>query len=136
KFLMDPTSGDLRVGSSQAIAGGLLAAILDRLSSQRPRIAFEVKLSDEGYDDLRKRNVDLIIGRLVDSKENDVNVEFLFEDLVYVVAGTNNPWTRRRNVTLKDLLHEPWTMPPLNSNVGALMVNAFRASGLPVPHLT
>jgi DNA-binding transcriptional LysR family regulator len=135
KFLSDPAAGDLRVGSSQAIAGGVLAAILDRLSAQRPRIAFEVKLGDEDYDDLRERNVDLMMGRLVDSKEDDVNIEVLFEDLLYVVAGTNNPWTRRRNVALKDLLHESWTMPPLNSNVGALMVNAFRASGLPVPHL-
>src|SRR6185369_14913774 len=47
----------------------------------------------------------------------------------------DNPLSRRRNVALKDLLHEPWTMPPLNSNAGALMVHAFRASGLPVPHL-
>src|SRR3954463_14780764 len=42
KFLSDPMAGELRIGSTQAIAGGLLAAILDRLSAQRPRIAFHV----------------------------------------------------------------------------------------------
>lgn len=136
KFLSDPESGELRVGSSPAIAGGLVAAILDRLSARRPGIAFEVKVADEDYYGLlRKRDVDLMMGRLATEKENDVNVEVLFRDLLYVVAGIDNPWTRRRNVALKDLVNEPWTMPPLNSNVGALMVDAFRASGLPVPHL-
>src|SRR5436190_15415776 len=38
KFLSNPMAGELRIGSTQAIAGGLLAAILDRLSAQRPRI--------------------------------------------------------------------------------------------------
>jgi DNA-binding transcriptional LysR family regulator len=138
RFLSDPTAGDLRIGSSQAIAGGLLAAILDRLSSQRPRIAFEVRLGDAAilpYHDLRERNVDLLFGRMEDSRDDDVNAEVLFEDPLYVVAGTNNQWTRRRHIALKDLLHEPWTMPPLSSNVGALMVHVFQASGLPVPHL-
>ena len=85
---------------------------------------------------MRERNVDLLIGRVVELKEDDVNVEVLFEDRLYVVAGANNPWTRRRKVALKDLVHESWTMPPLNSYVGALIVDAFRASGLAVPHLT
>ena len=64
-------------------------------------------------DDLRERNVDLLIGRVVELKEDDVNAEVLFEDRLYVVAGANNPWTRRRKIALKDLVHEPWTMPPL-----------------------
>ena len=81
KFLSDPDSGELRVGSSPAIAGGLVAAILDRLSAQRPGIAFEVKVADEDYYELlRKRGVDLMMGRLSAAKEDDLNVEVLFQD--------------------------------------------------------
>ena len=46
RFLLDPMAGELRIGSNHAMAGGLLPAVLDRLSSERPRIAFQVKLGD------------------------------------------------------------------------------------------
>src|SRR5215471_2185358 len=39
-FLLNPTEGELRIGSTQSIAGGLLPAVLDRLSSERPRLSF------------------------------------------------------------------------------------------------
>ena len=110
-FLLNPMAGELRIGSDGAIAGGLLAAVLDRLSSERPRIAFQVKLSDvtmPHYNDLRERNVDLLIGRLAEQKEDDVNAEVLFEDRLYVVAGTNSRWASLRKIALKDLVDEPW----------------------------
>jgi len=138
KFLSDPMAGELRIGCNQAIAGGFLTAVLDRLSSQRPRLAFHVKIGDAAklhYHDLRERNVDLLCGRGMELKEDDVNAEVLFEDHHYVVADANNPWTRRRKVALKDLVQEPWTMPPSDSYAGAIIVDAFRASGLALPHI-
>ena len=137
-FLLNPTKGELRIGSTQPIAGGLLPAVLDRLNSERPQIAFQVKLGDAAAlhnRDLRERKVDLLFGRVVDIEEDDVNAEVLFEDRLFVVAGANNPWTRRRKVTLNDLVHEPWTLPPLDSYAGALAVDAFKASGLATPHI-
>ncbi len=138
-FLLDPMAGELRVGSNHAIGGGLLPAVLDRLSSQRPRIMFRVKLGDEvvlHYHDLRERNVDLLLGRVLEPKEDDMNVEVLFGERLYIVAGANNPWTRRRKVALKELVQEPWAMLPADTYVGALIVEAFRASGLAVPRNT
>jgi len=138
-FLLNPTEGELRIGSTQSIAGGLLPAVLDRLSSERPRLSFQVKMGDAAmlhYRDLHERNVDLLFGRVVKSEEDDVNVEVLFEDRLFIVAGKNNPWTRRRRITLKDLVHEPWTIPPVDSYAGALVVDAFKASGLAPPQVT
>lgn len=138
-FLLDPMAGELRIGSNHAMAGGMLAAILDRLSAERPRVAFQVKLGDAAilhYHDLRERNVDLLFARLVELKEGDVNAEVLFEDRLYVVAGTNSRWARLRKITLKDLVDEPWVIPPPDYYVGALIVEAFKASGLATPHLT
>jgi DNA-binding transcriptional LysR family regulator len=137
-FLLNPTKGQLRIGSTEPIGGGLLPAVLDRLTSERPQIAFQVKLGDAATlqnRDLRERNVDLLFGRVVDMQEDDMNAEVLFEDRLFVVAGASNPCTRRRKVTLKDLVHEPWTMPPLDSYAGALAVEAFKASGLATPHI-
>jgi DNA-binding transcriptional LysR family regulator len=138
-FLLNPMAGELRIGSDGAIAGGLLAAVIDRLSSERPRIAFQVKLGDAAmlhYDDLRERNVDLLIRRLAEPKESDANAEVLFEDRLYVVAGINSRWARLHKITLKDLVDEPWAIPPLDYYVGSLIMEAFRASGLATPHFT
>src|ERR1700722_977649 len=127
KFMSDPMAGELRIGSTQAIAAGLLAAVLDRLSSQRTRIAFHVKLGDATtlhYHDLRAGNVELLFGRVAEPRGDDVKAEVLFEERLYVVASASNPWARRRKVTLKDLVQEPWTLPPPDSYVGGLIVDA------------
>ena len=138
KFLTDPTAGELRIGSTQGIANGVLVAILDRLSTQRPRLAFQVKVGDTAAlltHDLRERNIDLFFGRLWDIKEDDLNTEILFEEPFFVVAGINSRWARCRKLALKDLTGEAWALPPADSNAGALFREPFRASGLAIPHV-
>jgi DNA-binding transcriptional LysR family regulator len=137
KFLTDPTAGELRIGSTQGIAAGLLVVILDRLSSQR-RLSFQVTISDVAtllHHDLRERNIDLFFGRMPDVKDDDLNTEVLFEDPLFVVAGLNSRWTRCRKLALKDLVDEAWAMPPPDLSGGALFRDAFRASGLAIPHV-
>jgi DNA-binding transcriptional LysR family regulator len=137
KFLTDPTAGELRIGSTQGIAAGLLVVILDRLSSQR-RLSFQVTISDVAtllHHDLRERNIDLFFGRMPDVKDDDLNTEVLFEDPLFVVAGINSRWTRCRKLALKDLVDEAWAMPPPDLSGGALFRDAFRASGLAIPHV-
>src|SRR5215470_5115344 len=67
QFLADPTTGELRIGSSEPIAAGLLCAILDELSRRHKSLAFHVTLGtarDLRDSELRKHNIDLMIGRL------------------------------------------------------------------------
>jgi len=138
KFLTDPTVGELRIGSTQGIATGLLVAILDRLLTQRPRLAFQVRVSDTATllrHDLRERNIDLFFGQMLDIKEDDLNTEIFFEDPLFVVAGINSRWARCSKLALKDLIDEAWTLPPPDLNVGTLFRDAFRASGLAIPHV-
>jgi DNA-binding transcriptional LysR family regulator len=137
KFLTDPTAGELYIGSTQGIAGGLLVVILDRLSAQR-RLSFQVRVSDVAtllHHDLRERNIDLFFGRMPDVKDDDLNTEVLFGDPLFVVAGINSPWARCRKLALKDLVGEAWAMPPPDLSGGALFRDAFRASGLAIPHV-
>jgi DNA-binding transcriptional LysR family regulator len=42
EFLADPTTGELRIGTTEPMVAGILPAILDRLSRQHPRIGFHV----------------------------------------------------------------------------------------------
>ena len=66
EFLADPTAGELRIGSQESIAAGLLPAIIDRFSRQYPRVALHVAQAVFGtmlYRELRERTVDVVLGR-------------------------------------------------------------------------
>ena len=134
--LTDPAAGELRIGGTEPLVAGALAAALDKLCLRHPRVRFSVTMGDFDtllYHELLERKVDLIVGRIHGSPEETTQAKTLFHDQLFVTAGTNNPWSRRKKVRLHDLINEPWTLPPLNTPIGALMTEAFQASGLEVP---
>jgi DNA-binding transcriptional LysR family regulator len=57
----------------------------------------------------------------------------LFEEPLFVVAGLNSPWSRRRKIDLKELLSEPWTLPESANVAAALIADAFRSAGIAPP---
>ena len=138
EFLADPATGELRIGTTDPMTAGLLCAIVDRLIRQHPRLAFHVKLGDapDLQDrELRERDIDLIMGRL--SRQvpaaDDIEAEVLLEEQGFVVAGIQNPLTRRRKLTLPELIDECWTLPPPESYPGSLIAKAFQAYNLGYP---
>jgi DNA-binding transcriptional LysR family regulator len=136
-FIADPTAGELRIATTENMIGGLLPAVIDRISRQYPRIAFLVTQGSalEQFLELREREADLIIGRLPRSiEENDLDVQILFDDPFLVgTAAKNRRWDRRRRVELSDLIEEPWVLPWPNRYVGGLVADIFRANGLDIP---
>jgi DNA-binding transcriptional LysR family regulator len=137
QFLADPTAGDLRIGSSEPIAAGLVCAVMDELSRRHRRLAFHVTVGEGPAlcdRELRDRDIDLMIGRLPDADTlPHAEVEVLFQEWMFVVAGSRNPWTRRRRIELADLIDEPWCLPPPEGFPGSLVAKVFRARGLEVP---
>lgn len=135
--LADPTTGDLRIGSSETVAAGMLGIIIDRLSRQYPRLTFEVTLggdlTDLPHRDLRARNIDVIIGRLPPVVPDDMESITLFQDWLYVVGSSRNPLTRRREVKLSELVGAPWCGAPFDSFPWSLVRDAFHAQKLEVP---
>jgi len=136
-FLSDPTAGELRIGSSEAIATGMLGAIIDRLSRQHPRLTFEVTLgaglTDLQYRELQAHSIDLIIGRLPGTVPSDTEAEILYSEKFFVVAGMQNYWARRRKIDLAELINEPWCVPSFDSFPWSLIADAFQARGLGLP---
>ena len=139
EFLADPTAGEVRIGCSVVLSEGFVAAVVDRLSRRYPRIEFHLLVGESGttYRALKAREVDLAIARLFGATaEEHLNVEPLYDEWYVVAAGPRNPWTRRRGIRLADLMEEPWVLPPLDGLTGAVVIEAFRASGLDVPAAT
>ncbi len=139
EFLGDSTAGEVRIGATEPMIAGLLPAVLERLNRQHPRITFhvtQVAAILAQLRELRERNVDLTLGRLVRPLDEDMNAETLFDERVYVVSGTNSPWARRRKIELAELMNEPWAVPPRDTLIGSLIADAFRAQGLGMPRTT
>jgi len=100
----------VRIGSVDPLAAGFVTAVVDRLSRRYPRILFHVMASstDMLHGNLFDRDFDLLIARRFGALTDErLNFEFLFDDSYVVVAGTQNPWVRRRRITLAELLDEP-----------------------------
>ncbi|MBR0789766.1 LysR family transcriptional regulator [Bradyrhizobium manausense] len=139
ELLADPTAGEVRIGSTAFLAASFVSALIDRLSRRHPRIRFQLVTGYQEtlHRDLNERKVDLLIvrsgGPVADER---LRFEFLFEDRYVVAAGRDNPWSRRRNIRLSDLAEERWILPPRESVIGSIILQAFRACGFEYPRAT
>jgi DNA-binding transcriptional LysR family regulator len=139
EFLADPTAGELRIGAGESMAAGPVLVAIDRLSREYPRISVHVVTGIlEGLcDQLIERKIEIAIIRISEPIfDRQLLIEKLFDDPLVVAAGAQNPWTRRRRVQLADLVNEPWVLRPFDTVAGALVAQAFRASGLEPPRAT
>ena len=137
QFLADPTAGEIRIGCGEAFGAGLLPAILERLGRLYPRISYHVVLTtspEEELQVLRERRVDMLLTRVSEPfLEEDMHADVLFHERLYVIAGKQSKWARRRSVSLCELINEQWILTPPNSVPFSLMEEAFRAKNLAVP---
>lgn len=139
EFLADPMAGEIRIGCTPILAASFVSAVVDRLSRRYPRIVFHFMSAylEPLRRELGERNVDLlIVRRFVPGPDERVDFEPLFDDSYVVAAGAQNRWARRRRIELAKLASEPWTLPPRDSVIGTLAMEAFRASGLDYPRTT
>lgn len=83
--------------------------------------------------DLRARDIDLMIGRPLDTVTEDLDTEVLFTDRLLFVAGLKNPLLRRRKLVLSDLTNEIWSLPPIGSAPRSVIIDAFARAGLEAP---
>src|SRR5471030_222826 len=136
EFLANPTAGEVRVAAGDTMAAGLLPAAIDSLSRGYPQVVVRVVPAITAtleFRELRERRVDLVLARVSRSpREDDLDVEILFDDPHRVVAGAHSPWARRRRIALADLVNEPWIFPS-NELIRELITEAFKARGLEVP---
>jgi DNA-binding transcriptional LysR family regulator len=137
KFMADPSSGELRIGSTEPLLAGLGKAVMDRLWRQYPKIDFRVVEADSATlldRDLPERRIEIALVPLLNSFVNtDLEATILFHDRLRVVAGTKSRWATRRKIELAELADEPWCLA--SSAIGSLMVAAFRASGMKTPRV-
>ena len=137
EYLADPATGEVRIGCPESLAAGFVPAMIDSFTRRHPRVVFEVVdagTSGLEFRELRERRVDLILGRISRSfADDEIDIENLFDDRLFVVASAESRWARRRKIAPAELVNEPWILAPSNNLVRQLFVEAFRELGLEPP---
>ncbi len=136
-FIKQPDAGELRIGASIVVDAGLQPAAIERFAQDYPRAALHVvpeNIATQQYDNLRARNVELVLGRIpVTMREPDLVAETLYDEPNVVAAGADSAWAKRRKLTLKELMGEPWVLAQPGSLARSLQDEAFRLSGCETP---
>ena len=138
ELLSDPMAGEVQIGCPEAIACGLLQAILARFSRDYPRVVLSVYAANNmqlQFPLLRHRKVDFLIGGLTKPvTDEDLDIEVLYHDRPFIVSGVKSRWAGRRNVALAELVDEPWLLPH-ESIFSSVVEEAFQSQGLLRPKL-
>jgi DNA-binding transcriptional LysR family regulator len=140
EFLSDPNAGELRIGSNETITGGLVSSVIDRLSRRYPRLAFHLEVGTMHtlqYHSLRERKCEIVVGRPGSAgPEPDMDMEPLFHEQLFVVAGPLNKWVGCPKVRLAAVVDEPWILSQPETEPESPIVEAFRAIGSGIPRAT
>ena len=137
--LSDPQSGELCIAASEVALAGIVATVINRLCARSSNIAFRFipayTLADQ-IRELEQGNVELVVGQwALPIAEGHLEAIELMQEKLVVVAGPRNRWVHRGEVELTELMDEPWTFPPLDSDSGVSMAQVFHASGLGLPQI-
>jgi DNA-binding transcriptional LysR family regulator len=140
--LSDPAAGEVRIGCSESISAGIVPPIIERLSSQYPRMVFEVSPSNAfrlEFPELHERTADVAFSilsyPLLAQIAEDLKAEVLFDDKICLAAGPHSPWANRRKLDVADLVDASWIMPSTGAPGEEAVREAFRARGLPPPRV-
>jgi DNA-binding transcriptional LysR family regulator len=139
EFLADPTSGEIRVASTDSIAITVLPDIIKHFARAHPRVAVHLDTMPSPatrLPGLRDRRYDLVLARLTpadDHPTDDLSREILFYDAMVIAAGPQTRWAHRRKISLSELADEPWILPAPGTWNYVHMAEAFQERGLDVP---
>jgi DNA-binding transcriptional LysR family regulator len=143
EYLADPNVGEVRIACTESIAAGLLPAVIERFSARHPKVKLHLSHTSthmEGYASLRERTADLLVA--VDASErarrdltDDLEAEVLFHERICLVAAAEGSWARRRKLSFADLSQAAFVAPPAGTDGAIALEAAFRAAGLPDPHV-
>jgi DNA-binding transcriptional LysR family regulator len=136
EFLANPTVGEVRIAIPEFLTEWLLPTAIDKLSRRYPQIVvrvFQPNTMTLEHRELQDRSVDLVVTRVPRSFASDIfDMEALFDDPHFVVAGKGSRWAEASNIILAELENEPWTIPP-SPVIHTLLQEIFETQGLKPP---
>jgi DNA-binding transcriptional LysR family regulator len=140
--LADPAGGEIKIACPLAIATTIIPHVIERFCKKYPRVVVhfdEVASAIRNFRDLRDRKYDLVLERgwtmpAEGRADDDLNIDFLFDDELVIAAGPQNKWAaRRRRIDLVELIDEPWIMQAPHTWNYRNLAEACRTRGIAMP---
>ena len=120
---------ELVIGTIESLSACIFPELLAQYHQRYPKVSIKVLLDSPSVlmEQMNKNTLDLVY--LMDQKISDYNWTKVFEepeDVFFVTAATN-PITELPNLTLAQLINEPFILTELNASYRALL-DAYLAS--------
>jgi DNA-binding transcriptional LysR family regulator len=99
----------------------------------RPPLRWSKDPTTLEHRELRERSVDIVVTRVPKNFASDIfDIEVLFDDPHFVVAGAGSRWAQRQKIAIAELSNEPWIIPP-SPVLETLLKELFETEGLKPP---
>jgi DNA-binding transcriptional LysR family regulator len=137
--LLSGLSGRVAVGAVLTPSTTLLPAAITALKARQPRVHVSVSVDTSRLlvEQLRKGELDLVIGRVLDSEAAaTLSFEPLTDEPHTLVARTGHPFAGREDLTLPELARLGWILPPAGSILRDRLTALFLSAGLDQPQQT
>ncbi|MES2183598.1 MAG: LysR family transcriptional regulator [Pseudomonadota bacterium] len=139
EYLANPTMGEVRIACPEFVAAGLLPTAIGSFQEKYPDVVFQIVQQDTTTlqnQELQEREVDIVLSRLPNGFTNDeLNIEGLFNDPHWIIAGTKSEWAHKRKISLEQLSKALWLLPP-SPVIYDLLHSEFQARGAPMPKIS
>jgi DNA-binding transcriptional LysR family regulator len=134
--LSGASGGEVCLGGTPAMCGGLLAHAVCAMTARRPGIGYAVvELETERLvAEVRAHTIDIGLGRApLKQAGDDIGFEPLFEDRLFVVAAAGHPLAGRRTVSPAELAAQRWLLPPPQTPPSAQLRRSFESLKMEMP---
>jgi DNA-binding transcriptional LysR family regulator len=128
--------GEVSIGAITGPALTLLPQVVASLARERPdlRVQLSVESSDVLIEHLSQSKVDIMIGRLFPRPDqSNLSYERLSDEPVCAVARPSHALLGIQALSLEQLTHTRWIVPPSGSVLRHRFELMFQEQGLPVP---
>jgi len=137
--LLSGLSGRVAVGSVLTPSTTLLPAAITQLKARQPRVhvAISVDTSKLLIQHLQNGELDLVIGRVLDSESAaQLSFEPLTDEPHSLVVRAGHPLVGRSDLSLQELARQSWILPPGGSILRDRLTALFLSAGLDQPQQT
>jgi DNA-binding transcriptional LysR family regulator len=134
--LLSGLSGKVTIGTVMTPSTGLVPQAVTLLKSRHARlqVAISVDTSKMLLQRLRNGELDMMIGRILDSESAaELNFEALTDEPHSLIARAGHPLAQRKGLALADLAQEAWILPPAGSILRDRLTAMFLSHGLDQP---
>lgn len=136
KLLAHGISGRLRVGGTPLATNGIIPEVINRILQQTNDVSIGIEegVDEDLLDQLADNQLDVVISAPGSAVHRvPFTTKPLFTSRTVAVVRPEHPLMKKRFVTLGDLEHSVWAMPPKGGAFRMQIEALFTANGIPFP---